>query len=136
VHRLVGHHATDAPLHPAEADHDVRREPGCTSRNSPSSSTWVMTWCMSYGWFGEVRDERVELTVGLIRPRWSSRVSAASSLGGSFQVVGGQVGQQLASEVRLQSCSPSPVVRDAGLDAVRLRPAELLEGHVLAGHRL
>ena len=52
------------------------------------------------------------------------------------QVVGGQVGQQVAGEVDAVLLVGGLVVRDARLDAVRLRPAEVLEAHVLAGHRL
>ena len=66
----------------------------------------------------------------------SSLASAASSLRRLLQVVGGQVGQQVAGEVDAVLLVGGLVVRDAGLDAVRVRPAEVLEAHVLAGHRL
>ena len=36
---------------------------GCTSRNSPSSTTCSMTVCMSYGWLAESGIERVQLAV-------------------------------------------------------------------------
>ena len=73
--------------------------------------------------------------VGLVR---LAGVPASARLqpGWLVQVVGGQVGQQLAGEVDAVLLVLGLVVRDAGLDAVRLRAAEVLEAHVLAGHRL
>ena len=53
-----------------------------------------------------------------------------------LQVVRGQIGQQVPGEVDAVLLVVGLVVRDAGLDAVRVGAAEILEGHVLPGHGL
>ena len=78
---------------------------------------------------------RVELGVGVGASR-RRRARRRPARGGLVQVVGRQVGQQLAGEVEAVVLVLGLVVRDAGLDVVRVRAAEVLEGHLLAGHRL
>ena len=81
-----------------------------------------------------VGDERVEFRIDLVR--FGAVQVRDVSPGRLVQVVRGQVGQQVAGEVDAVLLVFGLVVGDAGFDAVGMRAAELLEGHVLAGHRL
>ena len=82
-----------------------------------------------------VRDQRVQGLVvagDLVR---RGRVVGLDDRG-FFEVVGRQEGQQVAGEVDAVLLVLGLVVGHAGPDGVRVRPAQLLEGDLLTGHRL
>ena len=134
VHRLVGHHADGRALHPAEAGHHVRRETGVHLEELAVVEHVGDHLVHVVGLVRRVGDDRVEFFVLLI---WLAQFRVGGLPPGRLvQVVGGQVGQQVAGEIDAILLVLGLVVRDAGLDVVRVRAAELLEGHVLAGHRL
>ena len=86
------------------------------------------------GLVGRVGDQRVELVVDL------GDLQVVRVVRGQprrlVQVVGGQVGQQMAGEVDAVLLVLGLVMGHAGLDPVRVRAAQVLERHVLAGHGL
>ena len=112
-------------------------KPAWISRNSPSSRTLVDDLVHVVGLVRRVGDQRVELGVG-VGDLAAGRRASAGRAGGRrvVQVVRRQVGQQLPGEVQAVVLVRGLVVRDAGLDVVRVRAAELLEADLLAGHRL
>ena len=100
-----------------------------------------MTVWASYGWFGE---SGTRLSSAASESVTSSSGSGAPAAAGRqrwadrrvVQVVGRQVGQQLAGEVQAVVLVLGLVVGDPGLDVVRVRAPEVLEGDLLPGHRL
>ena len=126
VHRLVGHHADGRAFHPAEADHHVRRETGVYLQELAVVEHVGDHLVHVVGLVRRVGDERVELRVDLDH---AFGVACFRDLlpGRLVQVVRGQVGQQVAGEIDAVLLVFGLVVGDAGLDAVRLRAAELLE---------
>ena len=110
---------------------------GCTSRNSPSSTTCSMTVCMSYGRVRRVGDERVELEV-LVGERVGQDDVGRGDVQGRqrVEVVARQVGQQRLDVVEGVGLVLGQVVGHAGLGVVRARAAELLERDLLAGDGL
>ena len=65
VHRLVGDHADRRAFHAAEADDDVRREAGVDLQELAVVQHAVDHLVHVVGLVRRVRDERVELSVGL-----------------------------------------------------------------------
>ena len=102
----------------------------CTSRNSPSSTTWRMTSLMSYGFVGSsgIRvsssGDLAVARVGRLRERRP------------VEVVLRQEREQVARVLEARLLVGRGEVRDARLRRVGGRAAELLERHLLAGHRL
>ena len=134
VHRLVGDHADRRALDPAEPDADVGREQGMDLQELPVVEDAGDDGVGVVRLVRRVGDEAVERGVGL------GDLQEAGLGGGQrrrvVQVVGRQVGQQLASEFQAVVLVLGLVVGDPGLDVVRVRAAEVLEGDLLPGHRL
>ena len=91
----------------------------------------TITSCMSYGLFGFVGHERVQLRV---RPRWRGRSSARAAAGSSQ--LRGQVAQQLADAQQQRALVREGAVAHARLGRVRVGAAQLLLRHLLVGDRL
>ena len=92
VHRLVGHHADGRALHPAEADHDIRREPGVDLEELAVVEHVGDHLVHVVGLVRRVGDERVEFRVRLVRLWFRCPVppSAAASRGGSSRLLEGR----------------------------------------------
>ncbi len=132
VHRLVGDHPDGSAGDPAEAGHDVAREPlvdlaeGVVVQDGLDDPVDVV------GLVRGVGDEGVE---GLVC-RADLVVGVGRDDGGLVEVVGGQVGQQQPGELDAVLLAGGRVVGDAGPGRVGAGAAEFLEGDVLAGDGL
>ena len=121
---------TECPPSRAKPQTMFSAKRSCTSRNSPSSTTRRMTSLMSYGFVG---------SSGM-----SVSSSGSSRSGGSvgrevrrrIEVVLRQERQEVARVLEAGLLVRSDEMGDTGLGGVRGRPAELLERHLLPGHRL
>ncbi len=123
---------TGCPLDVAEPDDDVLRVQRLDLEQDPPLVEDVLDHRAHVVRLGVgVGDERVELLV-LRRDRQVRVVRVGRRV---REVVGRQVPEQRADVVERVVLVGRHVVRDARAGAVRRRAAELLEAHVLAGHR-
>ena len=105
---------------------------GCVSRKSSLSTMCSMIVFTSYGWFGRVRDERVELAVVV----GDLELDVALVDLRLCEVVVGQEADERARVVERVILVAREVVRDTGDLVVGEGAAELLHADVLAGDGL
>ena len=103
---------------------------GCTSRNSPSSTTFAITCFMSYGFVGLVRDERVQLGVLTVDRVGRRRVRRR------LEVVLGQEREQVARVLEARLLVGAVKCATPDFAACVVGAAELLERDLLARDRL
>ena len=121
---------TECPPRRAKPQTMFAAQCGCTSRKSPSSTTFAITRFMSYGFVASSGTNES-----------SSGVLAVDRIGGSgvrgaLDVVLRQEREQVARVLEAGLLVRRGEVRDARLRGVRRRAAELLERDLLAGHGL
>ena len=128
---LVADDADRAAVQPREADRRCSRRSGWwTSKNSPSSTMCAIDVAHVVGLRRVVGDDVVQLEVhplGVVGGLEARRL---------LEVVERQEAHQVAHVLEALVLALGGEVRDARLGVVRHRAAELLEGRLLAGHRL